>query len=184
MDLSYIIRKAVHLSAPLFLVYYFLPSPLWPGGPSRESSLLIVLAVVMAFELVRLLTGNKVPGMREYEQEQLSAVAWAAMALTFALLFFPLELSAPVVVGMAVVDPLIGLVRGTRWYPALPYALHAAIMMVVLSLFFALDARVVLIALITSAIALAAEGIKNRYVDDDFLMIALPLIALTALMGV
>lgn len=184
MDLGFVARKAVHISAPLFLVYYAFPTPLWPGGIPRESGLLLALALAMGFELTRLVLGFRVPGMREYEAEQMSAGAWAAIAITFAFLFFPLEMSAPVIVGMALVDPVISILRRTKWYPWLPYALHVAIMITVLSLFLQLDLRVLLVSLATSALAIAAEGIKTRYVDDDFLMIALPLIGLAALLSV
>jgi hypothetical protein len=184
MDFGFVARKAVHISAPLFLVYYVFPTPLWPGGISRESGLLLALALAMAFELARLVLGFRVLGMREYEAEQMSAGAWSAIALTFALLFFPLEMSAPVIVGMALLDPIIGILRKTKWYPWLPYALHVAIMVVVLSFFLQLDLRILLISLATSAMAVAAEGIKTRYVDDDFLMIALPLIGLAILLSV
>lgn len=184
MDLGFVARKAVHICAPLFLVYYFLPTPLWPGGISRESGLLLALALAMAFELSRLVLGFRVPGMREYEAEQMSAGAWAAIALTFAFIFFPLEMAAPVIAGMAIVDPVISVLRRTKWYPWLPYLMHAVVMITALSLLLQLDLRVVLISLATSAMAIAAEGIKTRYVDDDFLMIALPLIGMAALMNV
>ncbi len=184
MDIGFVARKAVHISAPLFLVYYFLPTPLWPGGISRESGLLLALALAMAFELSRLVLGFRVLGMREYEADQMSAGAWAAIALTFAFIFFPLEMAAPVIIGMALVDPVISVVRNTRWYPWLPYLMHAAIMITVLSLLLQLDLRIVLVSLVTSAVAIVAEGIKTRYVDDDFLMIALPLIGMAVLLSV
>ena len=93
-------------------------------------------------------------------------------------------MAAPVIAGMAFVDPAISVLRRTKWYPWLPYLMHAAVMITALSLLLQLDLRVVLISLATSAMAIAAEGIKTRYVDDDFLMIALPLIGMAALMNV
>lgn len=184
MDHGFVARKAVHLSAPLFLVYYMLPSPLWQDGPTREAGLLVAFSLTMAFELSRLVMGFRVPGMRDYEAQQISAGAWAAIALTLALLFFPLELTAPIIIGMAFVDPLIGLVRRTRWFPWLPYALHLAIMLGVLSLFFPLTLWIIMVSMAISAIAIAAESIRTSYVDDDFLMIVLPLIGLSLLIGV
>ena len=69
MEHGVILRKLVHISAPVFLLYYFLPSPLWTGGPSKEVALLVVFAATMGFELARLLLGFRVLGMREYESE-------------------------------------------------------------------------------------------------------------------
>jgi len=184
MDYGNLARRIVHISAPVFLVYYYLPSPLWEGGPPRQVALLGVLALVMAFELSRLVLGFKVPGMREYEKDQVSAGAWAGIALTVAFLFFPIEYAAPVIVGMAVVDPVISKLRRTRWYPWAPYVLHLVIMVAVLALFLPLDPRLVLVAAITSALALGAEGIKTSYVDDDFLMIVIPLLGLALMQSI
>jgi hypothetical protein len=183
MDYGNLARRVVHLSAPAFLVYYFLPSPLWEGGPTPQVALLAALAVTMSFELARLLIGFRVPGMRSYERDQISAGAWAGIALTVAFLFFPFELAAPVIIGMAIVDPVIGRLRRTGWYPWLPYLLHLAIMVSVLGVLLPLDLRTVLAAAATSALALVAEGYKTRYVDDDFLMIVVPLCGLALMTG-
>jgi hypothetical protein len=184
MERNVILRKLVHISAPAFLLYYFLPSPLWTGGPSKEVALLTVFAVAMGFELARLVIGFQVPGLRPYESEQISAGAWAAIALTITFLFFPLEYAAPVIVGMAVVDPVISVVRRTKWYPWLPYAMYLSVMLAVLALLLTVDIRLFAAAGATSALAIAAEGAKTSYVDDDFLMIVVPLVGLTAIASV
>lgn len=176
MEPSAIFRRTVHLSTPVFLVYYFLPSPLWPEGPPKEIGLLTILAATMAFELVRLLVGFKVPGLRPYESDQMSAAAWTSVALTFSFLFFPMELTAPVIFGMALVDPAISMLRRSRWYPWLPYAMHLTIMVAVLALLVPVDLRWFIAAAIASGAAVASEAVKTRYVDDDFLMIVVPLV--------
>lgn len=176
MEHSSILRRTVHLSAPVFLVYYFLPSPLWYGGPPKEIGLLTVLAATMTFELARLLIGFKVPGLRPYESDQMSAAAWTSVALTFSFLFFPIELTAPVIFGMALVDPAISILRRTRWYPWLPYAMHLTVMLLVLALLVPVDLRWLFAATVVSGAAVASEAVKTRYVDDDFLMIVVPLL--------
>ena len=184
MEREAILRRIVHLSTPVFLVYYLLPSPLWPGGPSKEVGLLLALIVTMVFELARLLRRFRVPGLRPYESEQISAAAWAAIALTFSFILFPVELTAPVIFGMALVDPVISVVRQTKWYPWLPYALHLTIMLAVLGLLVPLDLRWAIAAAGASTAAIAAEAIKTSYVDDDALMIVVPLLVLFVLISV
>lgn len=183
MDARVVLRRIVHLSTPVFLVYYFLPSPLWPGGLPKEAGLLLLLASTLIFEAVRLTRGIKVPGLRPYESGQISAAAWASVALTISFLFFPIELTAPVIFGMAFVDPAIGKVRRSRWYPWVPYVLHLSIMLLVLAVLVPLDLRWLIAAAVTSAVAVGAEGIKTRYVDDDFLMIVVPVVAFYLLTG-
>ncbi len=43
---------------------------------------------------------------------------------------------------------------------------------------------IIMVSMAISAIAIAAESIRTSYVDDDFLMIVLPLIGLSLLIGV
>lgn len=175
-------RRLVHLATPVFLVYYFLPSPLWQGGPTREAGLLILLAAVLVFEAVRLYRGFRVLGMREYEKKQISAAAWAAIALTFAFLLFPFEYAAPIIAGMAWVDPIIATVRRTGWYPYLPFAVHLGIMMSAFALLTPFTWRIILAGVVASILAIASESCKTRYVDDDCLMIVVPLVGLAAVL--
>ena len=49
MEPSAVLRRIVHLSTPVFLLYYFLPSPLWGGGPQKEVGLLLALVATLAF---------------------------------------------------------------------------------------------------------------------------------------
>jgi hypothetical protein len=49
-------------------------------------------------------------------------------------------------------------------------------MLVVLTFLVPLDLRWLIAAAVTSAVAIAAEGIKTSYVDDDILMIVVPLL--------
>lgn len=181
-DAGAMTRRLVHLATPTFLVYYFLPSPLWSGGPTRELGLLAFLAAVLVFEAVRLWRGLRVPGMRKYELNQMSAAAWAAIALTFAFLLFPFEYAAPVICGMAWVDPLIATVRRTKWYPYLPFAAHLSIMVTGFALLTPFTIEIILAGLTASVLAIAAESYKSKYVDDDFLMIVAPLLGLAAVL--
>jgi hypothetical protein len=153
MDRGNALRRIVHLSTPAFLVYYFLPSPLWEGGPTPQLALLVTLMIVLAFEITRLVRGFRVIGMRSYEKEQISAAAWAGIALTITFLFFPLAYAAPLIFGMAVVDPVIGQVRRTKWYPVAPYFLHLGIMITVLALLIPLQPWTLFSTAVVSALA-------------------------------
>jgi hypothetical protein len=97
MDPRAILRRIVHLSTPLFLVYFLLlPSPLWPGGPSREVGLLLALVATLAFETRPPVAEQSwCRGCGRTKAEQISAAAWAGIALSISFLFFPIEFTAP-----------------------------------------------------------------------------------------
>ncbi len=182
MDREAVLRRIVHLSAPLYLVYYFLPSPLWNGGPPRELGLVAILSIVLIVEALRLYIGFRVPGLRGYEDKRISAGAWAAIGMVFAMLFFPLSLAAPAIAGMAFIDPLISKLRPTRWYPWAPLLAHFILTLSVLLLFFEPSPRTLLAATIASPLAVGAEALRCQRVDDDFLMVVVPLLGMAAVM--
>ena len=84
--------------APVWLVYYLIPEDLL--GIGREPLLLVFFAGVMAVETGRVATGKVFFGLRPYEKKQLSAFAWAAIGITIAFLFFPMEFVIPAVTGI------------------------------------------------------------------------------------
>lgn len=184
MERGTILRRAVHLCTPAFLVFYLLPDPLWEGGITRVQGLLIVLATVMVFEGARLLMRIEIPGMRDYEYGRMSAAAWAAIGMTIAFLFFPLEYAAPAFFGMGWVDPLIGELRsrGSVMYPWLPSIVYFLIVLIALTLLVGIGAEVVVASLTATVVGIGVERMRTRYVDDDFLMLVVPLVTIAVVL--
>ncbi len=180
MDHGHVLRRLVHLCTPLFLAYYWLPAKI--GMVDKPILLLLLLALVLNFEYIRIHRQWRIIGMREYEKQRMSAAAWAALALTFAFLFFPVEYAAPAVIGMGLIDPLIGELRARKsnLYPVIPSVLHFAIIFTVLSLMLGLDYRAVLASVVATPLAIYFERTRWRFIDDDFLMIVLPLLGIAA----
>ncbi|MCX6651207.1 MAG: hypothetical protein NT131_06100 [Methanomassiliicoccales archaeon] len=178
------LRRLVHISAPLFCVYYYLPDLLLPGLAKTEG-LLLVMLFALGFEALRLIFRIKVPGMRSYEFDRPSAASYTAVALTFAFLFFPIELVLPVLIGMGWVDPLIGKLRhnGSKMNPALPIAAYFFIMLLGLGYFYGLTFPVLISAALIAPIAVYLEAIRFRFIDDDFVLIVVPLLLLGLTFG-
>jgi dolichol kinase len=183
MDKGHVLRRLVHMLAPLSLIYYFLPDPLWAGAPSNQVLLLFLLEGILVFEVLRLHYQWPIIGIRDYEYDRLSAAAWAALAMVVALLFFPLQLAAPAIVGMAFVDPLIGELRRrkSKLYPTIPTLVYLALVLVILWYFFGLNTTVILASAVATGLAIAIERLRTKYIDDDFLMTIVPLLGLAAI---
>ncbi|MDD1743819.1 MAG: hypothetical protein LUO85_04250 [Methanomassiliicoccales archaeon] len=166
------------MSSPVFLIYYWLPDPLWAGGPGRQIGLIFALFLTLIFEAVRMTRQLKIIGMRPYESNRMSAAAWAGIAIVFAFLFFPLKVTAPVIFGMAWIDPLCGELRKrkSRLYPNLPKVAYFVLVLVVMTATVGLSVGVLLAALISAPVAISVEKTKTRFLDDDFTMIFIPLI--------
>ena len=181
MDSAHLFRRLFHFCAPLILLYYIVPDIfLWLP---KFWWVLIVLACIMIVEAVRLGTGRVFFGLREYEGKQLSAYAWAGIGITLGFAFFQPMFVACVVFGIGWVDPLIGEMRRQRkmrYYPHAPLLVYFLIVtgcLIVLSDINLLT--IMILGAVASASAIAIE--KPRLpVDDDFLMLIVPLIVMTA----
>ena len=175
------VRRLVHICLPLFLLYYAVPDDTWIGI-DKKLVLLGALLLFLVFELLRLGYQIRVFGTREYEMDNMAAYLWAGIGFTVAFLLFDFALVVPAVLGMAWIDPLNGFLRSrkSRLYPWLSFASYlvlAAIALCVVSSF--APPSIVLIAAAGAASGIAAEQKRIRFVDDDFLMLVVPLFAMT-----
>lgn len=184
MDRGHIFRRLFHLCAPVILIYYLLPERFFLH--SREVWLILGFLALMAIEAVRLYTGKVFFGMREYERKQLSAYAWAGIAVVIAFLFFPMPFVICAVVGIGWTDPLIGEMRRKKlmkYYPGLPllvYFIISAASLYVFSDFTKI--QIIILSIAGSAAAISVEKPKLP-VDDDFLMLVVPLVVLALIHG-
>ena len=176
MERNEVIRKIVHMCAPLFALAYLLPDEI--GPISRDVAVVIVWLLFAAFETFRIWKKIPIMGLREYEYGRPSAAFWMTSAFVPMILFFPIEYALPLLVGFGFVDPLIGILRkrGSRAYPLLPAIVYYVIFATILSLMTEATWSVLFLSVFVTISAIVAEGIKNNIVDDDFLMLFVPLV--------
>ncbi len=174
----HIFRRLFHSFAWIFLVYYFIPETIF--GHSRAFLFLIIVLIILSFEGIRLYNGWHVFGLRPYERHQIAAYAWATMAAAIALLLFPMHLAVVCLLGMGLIDPLIGELKdfNKQLYPYIPLIGWFAICFCFMSYLtdYNLQQLVVLSA-IGSAVAIIGEY-PRILIDDDFLMVVIPLVVL------
>jgi hypothetical protein len=173
-----VLRRAVHMCAPLFALAYLIPENI--GPVPRYAVILAAWASFAAFEVYRIKRRIPVPGLRGHEYGRPSAAFWMCSAAAPLILFFPVGHALPLLAGLGFVDPLCGVLRknGSVSYPALPMAVYFLIMAAFLSYLHGMTAGVIVTSMLTSVSAIAAEGIKSRTVNDDFLMLFVPMTVL------
>lgn len=173
------LRRLVHILTSSFIVYYWIPPRLL--GIYKEYWLVTLLAIVLLIDSYRMHTGWRVYGAREYEHNRPSALALVAMGVTVGFLFFPKHLVIPTILTMAFVDPVI---RGIRdrdeWiYPVLP--LCVAMMIFYGTFHYMTDwgpAHASAMTLVGGSLAVAVERPHMEWLDDDLLMILVPMTVL------
>jgi hypothetical protein len=188
MDGNAAFRRAMHILSPIFLSYYLLPEPLG-GGITRTSVTLLFLGTAACIEIARIALGIRLFGMRPYEGQRVSAYAQGALGLGLAFFLFgdllgtrAPYLVVPVFLGMAWIDPLAALARRRSWP-------RSAVVAAYFVLFLATEYAMLgirawswqfLFAVIATGSAMIVEGPKHAQLDDDLLMLVVPLAVLTA----
>lgn len=166
-------RRAVHVSMAVipFLYYHYVKQNSWV--------LLIALLFVVLLEFLRLRFKLVFFGQREYEQRKISAFAWGMVGIILVLGFSPApKYSIAIIVSCALGDPLLGELRrfiAQKWLINLIGCLCVMLVWLVCALAFGLSPWLVLFLPILTVFA---EQIDLRWIDDNALMLLLPLLAI------
>lgn len=174
-------RRIIHSMVWIVLVYYLVPDQLF--GYPKNVFLVLILTGILIFEGFRLYFRFSVYGMRDYEKRQVSSYAWASIAAAITLLFFPIHLAFVSLLGMGLIDPLIGEIQQNRprFYPYVPFLAWVLIASIMLALFSDFSLYVIItMSIVGSTSAILAEY-PSIWIDDDFLMIIIPLLVLRGL---
>lgn len=181
-----VVRRLIHCLMALAPAYYLVPVDVPIIGVRRWVLLIAFFAAIAAVEAIRLPKGILFLGMRPHEKNQIASFAWAAAGVTATLWLFPHYIATGAIVGWALVDPLAGELRSrgvrTRSNTALSSLVYFAICGTILLLASSRSVTPLLIlAVVGTLAAVASEQFKNAYVDDDFLMLVVPGLAMTLL---
>ncbi len=174
-------RRAVHVSFSLSLLYYLIPDPLPLIGAAKAPAAVGFALFVSLVETGRVYTSWDVFLLRDYERHQPAAYFWLGLGCCLALVFFPPRFAVLTILGVCFADPVIGEVRETR-FKEHAMAAGAATWLAVASLAVFLGGLNVnaWLLLAGAGAAVVAEAAPIPYVDDDFLMNMVPLVTLRA----
>lgn len=186
MERQILVRRVMHALIALAPLYYLIPVELSPLGVKRWMLLIAFLGVMIAFEALRLAKGITFMGLRPHEKTQIASFVWAAAGVVLTLWLFPQEIASVALVGMALVDPLAGEMRRsggkdirTVSVSLLAYFALALFVLVVVGPCELLGCAA--LAAVGAALAIPSEWFDVPHVDDDFTMLLVPALGMTAL---
>jgi len=177
------VRRAVHVGLVFSLVYYLMPVDLPVLGLRRWVLLIGFIAVILGFEVYRLRKNMVFLGLRPHEKNQIASFAYAATGLVMVMWLFPHEIAAVSVIGLALIDPLLGELRRLRIPTVVKVLLPmGGYWLIALSVLHFAGGREIWEELTMGAaamlVAIPSEWFKIEYVDDDFLMLLTPAIVM------
>jgi len=171
------VRRIVHLSYPVALLYYAFPPDTYIGVP-REFFVLGFLVAFFVLEAIRLNTGINMPLIREYERNRIGAYAVGSLAIGLGLIFFPMPATAVATCGMAWVDPLCRMTKGRNTYPVVPLTVYFVLAVLIFIVTDVQLPKAILFSSIGAVVAIAVEKPNIMEIDDDFVMVFVPLVVI------
>ena len=186
---GHLLRRATHLSLAFIPWLYYWHGETIAGfiGISPRDFVIIVVAILVVAELVRLKIGFTIIGQRAYEAHQLSALFWGAISVGSALIISPLAgvmgaaFGLPLILGLAFGDPVMGETRRADKEPKLVFIAGLLTVYVVWLCSWHFLGTPLLFALIMPPIQVASEWPRLRWIDDNGTMGLIPLLIVVML---
>lgn len=171
-------RRMVHVSCACVLAYYlFSDTFLWIRF-LKVSIVLAVFIIASYIELIRLqgkLHEAFLFPFRKYETYRVGAHIWLGSSVIFLLLLFPQQIAAPCILSVCFADPVIGELRARNKTIA-----SIAGFVICFGIFLMFQYSFYL-ALLGACLAVIAESIRLRDIDDNLLIPLVPAIIIFAL---
>ena len=150
-----------------------------------------ICILILIIEAVRLRSGIVIVGQREYESNQISALAWGALAVALAILIAPEgengsmeagKYGAPIILGMTLVDPVMGEVKRTQKNLRTAIIAGLAVSYAVwIGCHFWIGTELIA-ALLLAPLTVLGELPPTRAIDDNATMVLFPLFGLVLLL--
>ena len=178
-------RRCLHLAGGFVLLVYVLPRNFFLVVPT-DVALVLALAMVLSLELLRHAAGLQMPTIRDREQRTVASFAFFAIGLSLAVLVFPRFIAIPVVLGVVLVDPLLGELRVRHWPLRVVQGIGVGVYLGIAAPLLALFGGVPILwslagGLAAAVCAVALEGPEALLpLDDDLTMSLVPGLLLTA----
>lgn len=183
---GHILRRMTHVSIIFIPILFYGKGNEIASFFNLEPNQLVisVCLIFMIFEFIRLKLGFIVLGQREYESNQISALAWGAFSVSLALIFSPEgdgsglksgSYGIPLIFGLSIVDPVMGEIK--RIKKDIKIAIIAGLLTsytIWIGCHFWIGTNI-LAAIILAPLTVIGEIPSSKFIDDNATMILLPL---------
>ena len=175
---GHIFRRFFHLAMCVLPILYFEVGENVADSVGLTLDEIVASVVIIAAlgEALRLKMGFTVFGQREYESQQVSALAWGALAIGLVFLVTPTRAYAyPLILTLTFGDPFMGELRrrGVESSSVIAYAC-VLVLAIWLLCWYMFDTPLIA-CLIVAPIAVFSETPRLRYIDDNATMLLIPL---------
>lgn len=170
-------RRLIHLSMIFCpIVYYYFGETIasFLRVPLFHLMLLIGLFACI-IEAIRLKRGKIFFGQRPYEKHQLSATFWSTISIIIVLVLAPKHYALPIIACLCIGDPMLGEFRRYRVNVWITYSVTYICLSLIWGLSVYYYHNPLWMLGIMPLVSIAAEYPSLRYIDDNAMMLLVPL---------
>jgi len=182
---GHLFRRLFHLSMSLIPLIYFEYGEKIADSVNLEEVQIVsglTLSLIL-IEALRLKIGFTIFGQRDYEANQVSALAWGGIAIGISFIVLPdnPEYLWPLILSLSLGDPFLGELR-RKGLESKQVAIYGSIFIAVIWLISwnRLETPAIL-ALLMGPITVASEWPRLRWIDDNATMLLIPLFTILLL---
>jgi len=175
---GHLLRRGIHLGMSFLPFIYFAYGEHVADaiGLSLDQLVASVLLVAMTGEGIRLRLGFTVFGQRDYEANQISALAWGAIGVGMVFLLAPTEAYAwPLILSLSLGDPLMGELRRKGMASRNVMLVSTLALLAIWLVAWAQFGTPLWMALLLAPVCMASEWPRLTYIDDNATMVLIPL---------
>ena len=175
---GHLLRRGIHLGMSFLPFIYFAYGEHVADavGLSLDQVVASVLLVAMTGEGIRLRLGFTVFGQRDYEANQISALAWGAIGVGMVFLLAPTEAYAwPLILSLSLGDPLMGELRRKGIASRNVMLVSTLALLAIWLVAWAQFGTPLWMALLLAPVCMASEWPRLTYIDDNATMVLIPL---------
>lgn len=183
---GHMLRRIIHVAiVALPVLYYLYAQPVASFFHlTPELLLLVIFALNIVFEAVRLIFGWTLIGHRRHERKNISSFAWGIFSICLVLALAPDQsFGIPIIWSCAIGDPILGELRKTKlsrtWVAFIGMVVIVAIWLICT---WWLDTPW-LLALLMGPLIVGLEWPSIKWIDDNALMQVIPLLIILLLYG-
>ena len=175
---GHLLRRGIHLGMSFLPFIYFAYGEHVADaiGLSLDQLVASILLVAMTGEGIRLRLGFTVFGQRDYEANQISALAWGAIGVGMVFLLAPTEAYAwPLILSLSLGDPLMGELRRKGIASRNVMLVSTLALLAIWLVAWAQFGTPLWMALLLAPVCMASEWPRLTYIDDNATMVLIPL---------
>ncbi|HLB56502.1 MAG TPA: hypothetical protein VJK30_04155 [Coxiellaceae bacterium] len=179
--IAHIARRIFHASMIIvpFFYYYFFISHF--SEKYLHLAILAFIFLVFLFEKLRIRMKLVLFAQKLHEASRISAFAWTMLSLGIILFFAPVYFAMPIIFTCAIVDPLLGEMRLRNFNKKNVITAGIFVAFIIWIIFSAIYHFPFWFGIILAPVSIAAEWPNLKWIDDNAMMLILPLLAVMIL---